>query len=163
MTSMLETDETRSSPESGEGRGYTLLEIMLVVGLLSIVVVMAIPNLQHARRNALESGAVMGLKQLAEAEELYYDAFGYYTAGHDQWMDLRRCDAIDAKSYNRLAGRRGVFVKGYSIQMINLGNYPQNYSVVAWPIESGLDLKTFWIVADGIVRDAGSADPVTIY
>ena len=156
-------DNSPSSPESPEGRGYTLLEIMLAVGLISIIVVMAVPNLQHARRNALESGCVMGLKQLAEAEELYFDAFGYYTAGHDQWMDLRRCDAIDAKAYNRLAGRRGVFIKGYSVQMVNLGQYPQNYSVVAWPIERGLDLKTFWIVADGIVRDAGTGDPVTIY
>ncbi len=163
---MADSQEIKTPLESEDhqdARGYTMLEIMLAVGLIGILAVMAIPNLQHARRNALETGAVHGLKQLAEAEELYYQVYQCYTAGHDQWHDLRRCDAIDAKAYNRLSGRRGYFIKGYSIQLINIGEYPQNYSIVAWPIERGLDLKTFLIINDGVVRDTNTLWPIAIY
>lgn len=165
MEKQPDKEITRSSPEKGRIRGYTMVEIMLAVGLVTILAVMAIPNLQQARRNALETAAIQGLKELSEAEELYYDAFGYFTAGHDQWMDLRRCDAIDAKGYNRLSGRRGVFIRGYSIQLVNLGDYPQNYSIIAWPLERGLNLKTFYIISDSLVRDYQDVDrdPVTIY
>lgn len=140
-----------------------MLEIMLAVGLIGLLAVLAVPNLQHARGNALETGAIQGLKQLAEAEEIYYMEFRSYTSGRDQWHDLRRVDAIDAKAYNRMAGRRGYFIKGYSIQMINLGEYPQNYSIVAWPIERGMDLKTFFIIGDGIVRDSSTLQSIAIY
>jgi len=159
-----EKENTTESPGS-RAHGYTMVEIMLAVGLVAVLAVLAMPNLQNVRRNALETNAVQGLKELAEAEEIYYDALGYYTAGHDQFHDLRKVDAIDHKAYNRLAGRRGYFIKGYSIQMINLGEYPQNYSIVAWPIERGLDLKTFFIIGDGIVRDYADVDrePITIY
>jgi len=74
-----------------------------------------------------------------------------------------RCDAIDAKSYNRLSGRRGVFIKGYSVQMVNLGEYAQSYSIIAWPLERGLDMKTFFVVGDGIIRDTEYDEPVNIY
>jgi prepilin-type N-terminal cleavage/methylation domain-containing protein len=165
MMKSPEKETSRGSPEKEEFRGYTMVEIMLAVGLISLLAVMAIPNLQHARRNALETAAVSGLKQLSEAEELYFDEYGYYTAGHDQWHDLRTVDAIDAKGYNRLAGRRGVFIRGYSIQLLNMGQYPQNYSIIAWPIERGLDLKTFYIISDAVVRDWGEnlEKPITIY
>ena len=145
--------------------GYTMVEIMLAVGLISIIAVMAIPNLQHARRNALETMAIQGLKELSEAEELYYDVYGFYTDGHDQVQDLRRVDAIDSKAYQRMSLRRGAFIKGYSIHFSNLGEFPQNYSIIAWPIERAMDLKTFMIISDGLVRDYGDNmdRPVTIY
>lgn len=165
MNDTAEKSPTRESPGKPEGKGYTLIEIMLAVGLITVLALMAIPNLQIARRNALETAAIEGLKELSEAEELYYDVYGYYTAGHDQWHDLRRVDAIDHKAWSRLAGRRGVFIKGYSIQLTNSGEYPQNYSIIAWPIEQGLGLKTFFIVSDGLVRDWGDVHdrPVTLY
>jgi prepilin-type N-terminal cleavage/methylation domain-containing protein len=165
MSNTADIEETRDSAERPRGRGYTLIEIMLAVGLISLLAVMAVPNLQHARRNALETNAIEGLKELSEAEEMYFDVFGYYTAGHDQWQDLRRVDAIDSKAYQRLSGRRGQFIKGYSVQLVNTGEYPQNYSIIAWPLERGMELKTFMIISDGIVRDYSDEfdRPITIY
>jgi len=155
--------ENREATEDTGKRGYTMVEIMLAVSLIAIVAAMAIPNLQRARANALETGAIEGLKQLAQAEEMYFDVYGYYTSGHDQFTDLRRVDAIDAKSWGRFASRRGWFIKGYSIQMVNLGLYPENYSIVAWPLEAGMPLKTFLIQSDGVIRDTAELEPINIY
>ena len=165
MNDKAEMRRSQESPDRPRGRGYTMIEIMTAVGLISLLAVMAIPNLQHARRNGLETAAIQGLKELSEAEEMYYDIYGYYTAGRDQFHDLRRVDAIDHKAWSRLAGRRGVFIKAYSVQMVNLGEYPQNYSIVAWPLEQGMDLKTFFIVSDGLVRDWNDVHdrPINLY
>jgi prepilin-type N-terminal cleavage/methylation domain-containing protein len=163
MTKLLEKKQNNRPGEDEKHRGYTMVEIMLAVGLIAIIATMAIPNLQRARQNALETGAIEGLKQVSEAEEMYFEEFGYYTAGHDQWHDLRKVDAIDSKAYGRLSGRRGWFIKGYSIQMINLGEYPQNYSVIAWPVEQALNLKTFVVLGDGIIRDTEQWEPINIY
>jgi prepilin-type N-terminal cleavage/methylation domain-containing protein len=163
MITSMEKKKSNRPIEDEKHRGYTMIEIMLAVGLIAIVATMAIPNLQRARQNALETGAIEGLKQISEAEEMYFEEFGYYTAGHDQFHDLRKVDAIDSKGWGRLAGRRGWFIKGYSIEMINIGEYPQNYSVIAWPIEQALQLKTFVVLGDGIIRDTEQYEPINIY
>jgi type II secretory pathway pseudopilin PulG len=165
MTEMPETEKLDERKKKSKALGYTMVEIMLAVGLISILAVMAIPNLQRARRTALETNAIQGLKELSEAEEMYYDAYGFFTAGHDQWQDLRNVDAIDSRAYQRLAGRRGIFIKGYSVQMMNLGEFPQNYSIVAWPLERGMELRTFMIISDGLVRDYNDAwdRPIELY
>lgn len=165
---MRESPENRKPDKPGKrckATGYTMVEIMLTVGLITIIAVMAVPNLQHVRRNALETAAIQGLKELSQAEELYYDIYGYYTDGHDQVQDLRSVDAIDSKAYQRMSLRRGVFIKGYSINFRNTGTFPQNYSIIAWPLERGMDLKTFMIIGDGIVREYDDVwnRPVTIY
>jgi hypothetical protein len=47
--------------------------------------------------------------------------------------------------------------------MLNLGTYAQNYSIVAWPIEKGMNLKTFFVLGDGIIRDTTYYEPVNIF
>jgi type II secretory pathway pseudopilin PulG len=132
--------------------GYTMLEILTVVGILTVIITMAIPSITRTKRHAYESAAIEGLRAVAEAEELYYEVGGYYTAGGNQIEDLRRVDAIDSGSYGASAGK-GIFIKGYSIQFVDIGEYPQNYSCMAVPIIRGLHLRTFYLEADGIIRD----------
>ena len=132
--------------------GYTMLEILTVVGILTIIVTMAIPSITRMKRHSYESAAIEGLRALADAEELYYDVGGYYTAGGNQIQDLRKVDAIDSGQYGAGAGA-GIFIKGYSVMFTNIGEHPQNYSCRAVPIIRGMDLRTFFLEADGIVRD----------
>lgn len=132
--------------------GYTMMEIMIVVGILTVIVTMAIPSITRMKKHAYEAAAIEGMRALAEAEELYYDVGGYYTGGGNQVQDLRKVDAIDSGSYGASAGK-GIFIKGYSIQFVDIGEYPQNYSVAAVPIARGLNLRTFFLEGDGIIRD----------
>ena len=129
-----------------------MLEIMVVVGILTIIITMAIPSMTRMKRHAYEASAIEGLRAIAEAEELYYDVAGFYTAGGNQIEDLRKVDSIDSGSYPARAGE-GIFIKGYSVQFVDIGQHPQNYSCVAIPIIRNMDLRTFRVEGDGIVRD----------
>jgi type IV pilus assembly protein PilA len=59
-------------------RGFTLLELMVVVCILAIIAVMAIPSLLNARIAANEASAVSTLRTLATASQQYKVRFTTY-------------------------------------------------------------------------------------
>ena len=52
-------------------KGFTLVEIMIVVAIIALLAAIAIPNLLRARHNANESAAISALRTLSTAAESY--------------------------------------------------------------------------------------------
>ena len=52
-------------------RGFTLVEIMIVVAIIALLAAIAIPNLLRARHNANEAAAISALRTLSSAMESY--------------------------------------------------------------------------------------------
>ncbi len=53
-------------------KGFTLVEIMIVVAILAILVGIAIPNMVRSRLNANESNAVSGVQTISVASQTYW-------------------------------------------------------------------------------------------
>ncbi|HHN45953.1 MAG TPA: DUF2950 family protein [Planctomycetes bacterium] len=53
-------------------KGFTLIELMIVIAIIAIIAAIAIPNLREAQRNANEAAAVTSLRQYLGAQGTYH-------------------------------------------------------------------------------------------
>jgi len=54
-----------------KARGFTLVEIMIVVAIIALIAAIAIPNMLRARHNANESSAIASVRTLVSAVESF--------------------------------------------------------------------------------------------
>ena len=67
-------------------KGFTLIELMIVVAILGIIVALAMPNLIESRKAANEASAVSALRTISSAQELYNTRYSSY--GTSNQLDI---------------------------------------------------------------------------
>lgn len=59
-------------------RGFSLVELLIVVAVISLIAAIAIPNLRKARQSANKASAVQSLRTITTAEHLYKSKYQTY-------------------------------------------------------------------------------------
>lgn len=68
---MIKTPATTARSNDRE-KGFTLVELMVVVAIIALLAAIVIPNYVHARAQAAVSQSEANIKQIATSLELYY-------------------------------------------------------------------------------------------
>ena len=82
-----------SSPRRSGKRGFTLVEIMLVVVIIGLLALLALPLVGRARDNARAARFINDLRNAVQAFELYALQTGYYPA--DTGPGVKPADMTD--------------------------------------------------------------------
>ncbi|OQX82004.1 MAG: hypothetical protein B6D56_00970 [Candidatus Omnitrophica bacterium 4484_70.1] len=119
-------------------KGFTLVEIMIVVAIIALLAALVLPGLLRARINANEAAAQANLKTIATACESYASANnGMYPTS---WGDLLNGTAPYLNK--NLSGTH----QGYNI---NCTFTNTSYTCTAKPVSSTTGTKNFTIKTGG--------------
>ena len=133
-------------------KGFTLVEIMIVVAIIALLAAIAIPNLLRARHNANEAAAQATLKTISTACESYRAAQNvpqYPPADAD--LSTAVPPYLDGGIF-AAAGRQG-----YTFAYL-LGANTNLYLCTATPINIGTTgTRIFTIDQTGVLRSGGVA------
>lgn len=72
-------------------RGFTLVEIMIVVAIIALLAAIAIPNVLRGRTTANESAAIGNLRALISSLEMYRSVYQAYPTDWDNHMYGTNC------------------------------------------------------------------------
>jgi general secretion pathway protein G len=78
---MQHTAGSRATNQYAAERGFTLVELMVVVAIIALIATIIIPNFVHARQEAQVATSEANLKQIATSLELYYSDKDDYPDG----------------------------------------------------------------------------------
>ena len=129
-------------------RGFTLVEIMIVVAIIALLAAIAIPNLLRARLQTNESAAQAALKTIATAEVTY-------RSGNDEYGSLDDLgDPDTGPAYiDAVLGcaSEPCNKSGYKFSIVN--SSANAFAAIAEPQTANTTgVRSFCITEDGVVR-----------
>jgi prepilin-type N-terminal cleavage/methylation domain-containing protein len=156
-------------------KGFSLIELLIVVAIILIIAAIAIPNLMRAKMAANDSSAAASERSIVTGEVAYYAAFP--TLGYTSLVTLggaigaactpatNTACLIDSNlANNGTPANSGK--SGYLFAAAGVGAAPSTeFLTSGYPISATTGSKSYCAVDDGVVRTMapGLITQVTVY
>jgi len=135
-----------------KNRGFTLVEILIVVAIIVVIAAIAIPNLITARINANEAGALASLKTICIAAETFRAAGTVFPSRYPD--NLTEMSGVEPPFIDVVlgSGNKSGYMYNWSSPTIN------TYAVIASPqTPNASGIRSFFLDQSGVVRVGNSA------
>jgi type IV pilus assembly protein PilA len=120
-------------------RGFSLLELLIVVAIILIIATIAIPSLLRSRQAANESAAVSNLRTINTAEVTYLSSAG---GNYGQIADLVTAGLLDSRF-------SGASVSGYTFSVTASAG---DYTAEAMPTSPNSGRYGYFSLPDAVIR-----------
>ena len=150
-------------------KGFSLIELLIVVAIILVIAAIAIPNLLRSRIAANQASAVGSLRTLNTAEVAYSST---YNVGFTRTLGYLAPPAAGANPTSTVsgmidsvlgAGTKSGYSFTYSPGAIDPTGRINNYSIIAVPITSSTGTNYYYTDQSAVMRQnstttAGSTD-----
>jgi len=123
---------------TGSCRGFSLLELLIVVGIILVIATIAIPSLLRSRQQANESAAVANLRTISNAEATYSVSGGRYATLSQLVSQQLLSDRFETGP-----------VSGYRY---TIASSRWAFTATAEPASANLGRYGYYMVTDGVIR-----------
>ena len=139
-------------------RGFTLVEIMIVVAIIALLAAIAIPNVLRGRTTANESAAIGNVRTLVSSLEMYRSVYNEYPSNWRTNMYNTPDPDFGPPSFNN--GMAAATVQGYDYNYNRLTT--QTYTINANPNVYGrTGTRAFFVDDSGTPRHCSAATGAT--
>lgn len=157
-----------TSPQAG----FTLIELMIVVGIVGILVAIAAPNFAKYQSKARQSEAKIALAAIYTGEQSLYSEYSAYLSSFDAVgyspEGNRRFYSVGWNADNTATISGGSFTGSTAIPSWLRSNYPVGWTTCSTHASglpaplTGTDPQAFTVGARGQIRDQTDCDYWTI-
>jgi len=128
-----------SQDKKRNAKGFSLLELLIVVAIILIIATIAIPSLLRSRQAANESAAVASVRTITTAEVTYLSSSG------GQYGTIAQLVGAGLLDSGFSSGTKGGYT--YSISTNGL-----DYTIYANPASANNGRYGYYSIPDGVVR-----------
>jgi prepilin-type N-terminal cleavage/methylation domain-containing protein len=130
------------------GRGFTLIELMIVIAILAIISGTCVPNLMRARLDANEASAISSLRTTVSAQAMFYTDDLDGVDGSDYAVSLEELDYAGVIDDALASGIKD----GYRFAITSDG--PNSWRMTAEPVSPEAGARRFVVDQSGIILEA---------
>jgi type IV pilus assembly protein PilA len=141
-------------------RGFSLIELLIVIAIILIILSIALPQMGKARMHSQEMAAIAEVRTINQAEIQYQSQFGQYATNLSQLGPAPSGAAEGPANAGLIPGNLASgTASGYNFA---LSSNPTGYGVTAVPQSFGsTGRRTFFSDQSGIIHQNWGQDPAT--
>lgn len=139
-------------------KGFTLVEIMMVVGIITLLATIAIPGLLRARVSANEASAQATLQAIATALETYATSNGQYPAAFSSLLSPAANPPYLNKNYINCTSAAPCAGYAFYVGSLTAGGY----NMTARPVScTNTGTKSFSVITGSVLSADATCTPAS--
>ncbi len=153
--------ERRTGDQRHGQRGFSLIELLIVIAIILIILSIALPQMSKSRMHAQEMSAVAEVRTINQAQVQYQSQFGQYATAIGQLGPPATAGAAESPAASGLipGSLASGTASGYNFTITGT---PGGYSVTAVPKTFGsTGRRTFFSDQTAVIRENWGQDPAS--